>query len=221
MSSRSCPPGPTNALMNSCHSRAINSVKPSALPCLGGSARRLLAIRGESGSYNLASGSRTAGFEDAGNELTGSFRALIARLMEQLKALDKQVDELELQIKTWHRSSESSCRLETARTGSAATFKWWETDPAGYEQAGRLVSTHVTDSWCTVGNLPGTTKGWQDQLATQASGTSKCKRGYGGARQQERSHRLGVAGQRPNLPIQLRFCRSQRVATQPVRVQQQ
>jgi transposase len=50
--------------------------------------------------------------EDAGNELTGSFRELIARLMEQLKALDKQVDELELQIKTWHRSSEASCKLE-------------------------------------------------------------------------------------------------------------
>jgi transposase len=50
--------------------------------------------------------------EDAANGLTGSFRALVERLLEQLKALDKQVNELEQQIKTWHRSSEASCKLE-------------------------------------------------------------------------------------------------------------
>ena len=37
--------------------------------------------------------------EDATNELTGSFRLLIARLMDHLKELDRQVDELEAQIK--------------------------------------------------------------------------------------------------------------------------
>jgi len=50
--------------------------------------------------------------EDASNELTGSFRLLVKRLMDHLKELDKQVGELELQIKTWHRESDASCKLE-------------------------------------------------------------------------------------------------------------
>jgi transposase len=50
--------------------------------------------------------------EDASNELTGSFRLLVDRLMDHLKELDKQVDELELQIKTWHRESDAGCKLE-------------------------------------------------------------------------------------------------------------
>lgn len=50
--------------------------------------------------------------EDAANELTGSFRLLIARLMDHLKELDRQVDELEAQIKSWHRASHASCKLE-------------------------------------------------------------------------------------------------------------
>ena len=44
--------------------------------------------------------------EDAANELPGSFRLLIQRLMDHLKELDRQVDELEAQIKAWHRGSE-------------------------------------------------------------------------------------------------------------------
>ena len=50
--------------------------------------------------------------EDASNELTGSFRLLVDRLMDHLKELDKQVGELEVQIKTWHRASDASCKLE-------------------------------------------------------------------------------------------------------------
>lgn len=50
--------------------------------------------------------------EDAPNELTGSFRLLIDRLMDHLKELDRQVVELEAQIKAWHRASEASCKLE-------------------------------------------------------------------------------------------------------------
>jgi len=49
--------------------------------------------------------------EDAENELTGSFRLLIQRLMDQLKELDRQVKELEAQIQAWHRSDETSRRL--------------------------------------------------------------------------------------------------------------
>jgi transposase len=50
--------------------------------------------------------------EDASNELPGSFRQLIARLLEHLKLLDRQVDEIEAQIKAWHRTNEASRRLE-------------------------------------------------------------------------------------------------------------
>jgi transposase len=50
--------------------------------------------------------------EDASNELPGSFRLLIDRLLEHLKLLHQQVDEIEAQIKTWHRESEISRRLE-------------------------------------------------------------------------------------------------------------
>jgi len=50
--------------------------------------------------------------EDATNELTGTFRRLIDRLMNHLKELDKQVKEIEMQIITWHRANDDSCRLE-------------------------------------------------------------------------------------------------------------
>lgn len=50
--------------------------------------------------------------EDAENELPGTFRLLIQRLLDHLKVLQDQVDEIELQIKAWHRASEASQRLE-------------------------------------------------------------------------------------------------------------
>jgi transposase len=50
--------------------------------------------------------------EDASNELTGSFRLLVDRLMERLKEIDKQVKELELLIRSWHRTSDASRKLE-------------------------------------------------------------------------------------------------------------
>jgi transposase len=50
--------------------------------------------------------------EDATNELPGRFRLLVDRLLEHLKLLDRQVDEIEVQIKVWHRESETSRRLE-------------------------------------------------------------------------------------------------------------
>ena len=49
--------------------------------------------------------------EDASNELPGSFRLLIQRLLEHFKELDTQVDELELQIVKWHRQSSASSKL--------------------------------------------------------------------------------------------------------------
>lgn len=50
--------------------------------------------------------------EDTAHELPGTFRLLIDRLLEHLKLLDQQVDEIEAQIKAWHRSNELSQRLE-------------------------------------------------------------------------------------------------------------
>lgn len=51
-------------------------------------------------------------FDQQSEQLTGSFRLLIQRLLEHLKELDKQVNELERQIKAWHKDNEASCRLE-------------------------------------------------------------------------------------------------------------
>ena len=49
--------------------------------------------------------------EDASNELPGSFRLLVQRLMEQLKELDRQAGEIEVQIAAWHRDSALSRKL--------------------------------------------------------------------------------------------------------------
>ena len=50
--------------------------------------------------------------EDASIDLPGSFRLLIDRLLEHLKVLQQQVEEIEVQIKAWHRASDASRRLE-------------------------------------------------------------------------------------------------------------
>jgi transposase len=50
--------------------------------------------------------------EDGENELPGSFRALLDRLGEHLKELDRQMGELEVQIHHWHRENEASRKLE-------------------------------------------------------------------------------------------------------------
>jgi transposase len=50
--------------------------------------------------------------EDAENGLPGTSRELFARLFDHFRELDRQVKELEAQIKAWHRQSEASKRLE-------------------------------------------------------------------------------------------------------------
>lgn len=50
--------------------------------------------------------------EDAENGLPDLMRQLISQLLEHFKALHGRVIEIEAQIKSWHRSSESSRRLE-------------------------------------------------------------------------------------------------------------
>ena len=50
--------------------------------------------------------------EEAAERLPGSFKQLVARMMNHLKELDRQVSELELQIKAWHRANELSSKLD-------------------------------------------------------------------------------------------------------------
>jgi len=50
--------------------------------------------------------------EDAENGLPATLRKLLDRLNDHFKELDRQVEELELQIKLWHKESEASKRLE-------------------------------------------------------------------------------------------------------------
>jgi len=50
--------------------------------------------------------------EDAANGLPGALRALLVRLLDQLKALEQQLAQLEAQIQAWHRDSDASRRLE-------------------------------------------------------------------------------------------------------------
>ena len=49
--------------------------------------------------------------EDGENELPGSFRLLIQRLVDHLKVLDQQGGELEREIQAWHRENEASKKL--------------------------------------------------------------------------------------------------------------
>jgi transposase len=49
--------------------------------------------------------------EDATNELPDSVRALMLRLLEHLKELDRRMKEIEAQIAAWHRENELSRKL--------------------------------------------------------------------------------------------------------------
>lgn len=49
--------------------------------------------------------------EDGENDLPGSFRLLIQRLVDHLKELGRQVDELEAQIQLWHKYNPASQKL--------------------------------------------------------------------------------------------------------------
>jgi transposase len=50
--------------------------------------------------------------EDGENSLPGTMRKLLERLNDNLKEMDRQVAELELQIKLWHHGNEASRKLE-------------------------------------------------------------------------------------------------------------
>lgn len=74
--------------------------------------------------------------EDGENSLPGTMRNLLERLNDNLKEMDRQVAELELQIKLWHHGNEASRKLEAipgigpitasaivATVGNATEFK--------------------------------------------------------------------------------------------------
>lgn len=74
--------------------------------------------------------------EDGENALPGTMRQLLERLNDNLKKMDRQVTELELQIKRWHHENEASRKLEAipgigpitasaivATVGNATEFK--------------------------------------------------------------------------------------------------
>lgn len=74
--------------------------------------------------------------EDAENGLPETMRRLLERLNDHLKELDRQVNELELPIKLWHKENDASRRLEAipgvglitasaivATVGNATEFK--------------------------------------------------------------------------------------------------
>ena len=50
--------------------------------------------------------------EQAKEELPGLFRQLVQQLLEHLKILNRQVNEMEIQIQMWHRSNPLSRKLE-------------------------------------------------------------------------------------------------------------
>jgi len=81
--------------------------------------------------------------EDASNELPGSFRLLVQRLLEQLKEFDRQVHEIENQIIPWHRTNDGRRKLVkvpgiapittsamVASVGDAKSFQKWPTGTA-------------------------------------------------------------------------------------------
>jgi transposase len=50
--------------------------------------------------------------DEAKDELPGPFQELVQRLLEHFKDLDRQVNEMEHQIQSWHRANELSRKLE-------------------------------------------------------------------------------------------------------------
>lgn len=90
--------------------------------------------------------------EDACNELPGIFRQLIDRLLEHLKLLDKQVDEIEVQIKAWHRDDEMmlaptmNCAMCRACAEPALTRRSLSPAPRGTGLPGTVAGRQVAQS---------------------------------------------------------------------------
>ena len=119
--------------------------------------------------------------EDASVELPGMFRLLVQRLLDHLKVLDKQVDEIEAQIVAWHRQSADSKKLDQipgigpltasapggceelrerpaggrlAGPGAPAALQRGQTEPAGHQQARGLLPQDAADPRGACRHLP-------------------------------------------------------------------
>jgi transposase len=172
--------------------------------------------------------------EDAGNELPGSFRLLIQRLLEHLKVLQQQVDEIEAQIKAWHRTSEASQRLEkvpgigpltatalVASIGDAKNFDngrqfaaWLGVVPRQHSSGGKptlLGMSKRGDAYLRTMLIHGARS--VIYRATQKADadswlvkltTRRNKNVAAVAMANKRSNRLGAAGARPRVQVRLR-----------------
>lgn len=140
--------------------------------------------------------------EDRENGLPGTMRNLLKRLTENLKVLDRQVDELELQIKLWHKESELSRKLETipgigpitasaivATVGEAKEFQngrqlasWMGLVPRQHSSGGKQhllgiskrgdTYLNLADSRCAGSHPFCRAQGGTRELAMQAHGTA-------------------------------------------------
>lgn len=154
--------------------------------------------------------------EDAGQDLPGSFQQLIVRLVGHFKELDQQVDELEGQIKQWHRENEASCKLaEIPGVGPHGQcrgrlgWRWQDVQdvqewPAIGGMAGPGPAT-AFDRWQV--DLLGHKQAWRHlpaYLAHSRCSISRARR----AGQQKCPDCVGTAGQRPQVPVWLccRWC---------------
>jgi len=164
--------------------------------------------------------------EAAGEELPASFRQLIERLTKHLKELDRQVDELEAQIKAWHRGSELSCKLEkipgigplgasalVASIADANSFDngrqlsaWLGLVPRQDSSGGKSKllgiskrgPANLADPRCALGDRGGAAQERQhERLVGQAARPASSEHCGGRAGQQERANGLGAACARP------------------------
>ena len=160
--------------------------------------------------------------EDGQSELPGQFRALLWRLGENFKEMDRQVRELEREIKTWHRENEASRKLEKipgigaltasalaasvgnascfadgpdgrlARPGPQAALHRRQTNAAGHQQARGHLSADVAHPWCS-SRGPGQRAQARARYAAQTSdGQAQQECRGGGVGEQECTHRLGA-----------------------------
>ena len=108
--------------------------------------------------------------EDAANELPGVFRPLIQRLLEHLKELDCQVQELEAQIVAWHRQSDLSRKLGQIPgigpiTACALVASLGMQRTSGWQAGGSLA-----EGWCHAN----TQRGKQNPLGISKRATRIC-----------------------------------------------
>ena len=97
---------------------SLHRVRQGFVKARTAQANQIRSLLGEFGLVHAQRASRMSGSACQSSsrmpavELPAAFRHLVERLLDHLKELDRQVGELEAQIKAWHRSSELSQKLE-------------------------------------------------------------------------------------------------------------